>query len=186
MHCPRLTKVSLKVKEMPGTTSLSRSHPGAIMTRVFNLQIKMTLRGPTLTNWNRNTFSISFPRRRRLHEFSANYSVFEWKAFVFHLWVYSVVFFLSGFKVPIHHGLSASWSCPLLDKFLAGFTDNNIVPFLSFSNFVTKFLVCWSGQSTFFSASRNWKSFTPTYILFLILYFCSFPAKLSSMLLMSF
>lgn len=97
---------------MPDTTSFSRNHPGAIMT-IFNLQIKMTLWGPTLINRNRNTIFISFPRKmRKLHELSAHYTVFEWKAFCIPpLNAKSCFFFSVSLPITVypHPDLVKSW-----------------------------------------------------------------------------
>lgn len=183
MHCPRLTKVHLKAKEMPDTTFLSRSRPGAIMTRVFNLQIKMTLRGPTLTNRNRNKFfQLAFQEEGGCMSFLLIILYWNEKPLCSTFKCIVLSFLYQYFKclstiVYPHPDLVLSWISSLLASLRTT---------LFHSNIVSKFSVCWSGHITFFSASRSWQSFTPAYILFLILYFCSFPALLSSVLLISF
>lgn len=77
--------------------------------------------------------------------------------------------------MPIHHGLSTSWSCPVFNNFLAGFTESHIVPFLSFSNFLTKLFVSWFGHimGFFLSCEASKTSLQPvfwflacTYVIF--------------------
>lgn len=165
MHCPRLLKVCLKVKKMPDTTSLFCSRPGAIMAIVFNLQIKVMLRGPALTHWNRNKYSISFPRRR-LIELSANYTAFECKVFILTFKCRSLSFLCQCFvsaslstMVYLHPDLVLPWISSLMASLRT-----------LFSSFHSQILLLnYLSTLLLFYASRSWPWSSLYFVSYLVL-----------------